>query len=292
MTREARGVGVVAALGAAAGFATLAVWGKLAPQVALSTQTFLVLRFGLAALALLVVARQPAPRERWRQIAFGLYYTVQTSLYFAALEQTSASVATLLLYLAPAFVVLYEWLLGTRPSASQLLGLALSSLGLVVIVGLPSAADGTLTGFLLAALSGACYAGYIVMSGRLFRGADPLALTANASLGSAAGFVVLGLVLGTLHVPSSLEAWGVVSGAVVFATLLAIPLMFRAIAGLGATQASLLFTLEPVFVAVLALAFLNEGFTLPKVIGGALILAGAFLAQLKTDARDPSAQSS
>jgi drug/metabolite transporter (DMT)-like permease len=272
---------VVAALAAALGFATLALWGKFAPQVGLSAQTFLVFRFGLAALVLGVIAsRTPLePRERWRQIAFGGVYTVQTSLYFLALEQVSAGVTTLLLYLAPGFVVLYEWLLGTRPQTAQLTGLALSSVGLIVIVGLPSASDGTPIGFLFAVLSGACYAGFIVASGRLFPKADSLALTANASLGSTIGFIALGGLMNTLRLPSSLEAWGVILGAVVFATLLAIPLMFRAIHALGATRASLLLTLEPVFVAGLAFAFLREGLTPSKLMGGGLILLGAWLAQ-------------
>ncbi len=285
-------LGAALAVLSAFGFSTLAIWGKLAPQVGLSDQTFLLARFAFGALVLLpFAARGLNARARLAQIGFGLVYTVQTTLYFAALGQTSAGVTTLLLYLAPAFVVLYEWLLGVRPTAAQLGGLALSSLGLITIVGVPS--DGTVTGLLLAVLSGACYAGFLVASGRLFNGADSLTLTAHASVGSAVGFLVLGTALGSLRLPSSLSAWGVILGAGVLATVMAIPLMFAAVQRLGATRASLLFTLEPVFVAALALVFLGEGLTPAKLIGGALILAGALLAQLRGTAPTsaPSAQS-
>lgn len=284
MNRAARATplnpGVIYALLSALGFATLGLWGKAAFQVHLSTASFLVFRFALAALVLLPLAtRGQASSERWRQVAFGLVYTVQTTLYFTALSLISAGVTALLLYLAPAFVVLYEWLLGQRPGRAQVMGLLLSSLGLLVIVGLPSASDANPLGWLLAVLSGACYAGFMVASGRLFPHADSLALTANASLGGTLGFVALGLVTASLHLPSGAQQWGVILGAVVLATLLAIPLMFRAIHSLGATRASLLLTLEPVFVAGLALVFLGEPLTLGKVIGGGLILGGAFLAQ-------------
>jgi drug/metabolite transporter (DMT)-like permease len=275
--------GAAFALLSALGFATLGLWGKFAQQLGLSTESFLTFRFALAAIALVAVApRASSGRERLRQVAFGLVYIVQTMLYFTALKTVSAGVTSLLLYLAPAFVVLYEWLLGVKPKAMQLIGLGLEGLGLLVIVGLPGAKDGDALGFLLATLSGACYAGFLVASGRLFPNADSLTLTANAALGSAAGFVILGLSTGTLQIPTQPLEWGVILGAVVFATLLAIPLMFRAIQTLGATGASLLLTLEPVFVAFLALAFLGEALTPNKLIGGGLILAGALLAQQRT----------
>lgn len=284
MTRvDSRTLGALAAVGSALGFATLSLWGKAAPLVGLNVQTFLAWRFALTALLLLPFITRGLPSiERWRQFAFGGAYIVQTLIYFTALQQTSASVASLLLYLAPTFVVLYEWLLGTRPTTAQLSGLALASLGLIVIVGLPSPSDGTLLGFALAALSGACYGGFLVASGRLFPRANSLSLTAHASLGSASGLIVLGLATQSLTVPSGLEAWSVVLGAVVFSTVLAVPLMFQATQLLGATSASLLLTLEPLFVTGLALVFLGEGLSLSKVIGGALIVTGALLAQRKS----------
>ena len=284
MTRvDSRTLGALAAVGSALGFATLSLWGKAAPLVGLNVQTFLAWRFALTALLLLPFITRGLPSiERWRQFAFGGAYIVQTLIYFTALQQTSASVASLLLYLAPTFVVLYEWLLGTRPTTAQLSGLALASLGLIVIVGLPSPSDGTLLGFALAALSGACYGGFLVASGRLFPRANSLSLTTHASLGSASGLIVLGLATQSLTVPSGLEAWSVVLGAVVFSTVLAVPLMFQATQLLGATSASLLLTLEPLFVTGLALVFLGEGLSLSKVIGGALIVTGALLAQRKS----------
>ena len=275
--------GAIYAVLSALGFATLGLWGKFAFQLGLSSTTFLTFRFALAGIVLLpIVTRGQALRERLPQLGFGLVYTVQTSLYFAALGLISAGVTVLLLYLAPAFVVLYEWLLGKRPERQQVLGLLLSSFGLIVIVGLPASSDANPLGWLLAVLSGACYAGFLVASGRLFPKADSLALTANASLGSTMGFVILGLVTATLRLPTQPLEWGVILGALLFATLLAIPLMFRAIHALGATRASLLLTLEPVFVTGLALVFLGEPLTIGKVIGGSLIVAGALLAQQKS----------
>lgn len=274
--------GVLSAVLSAFGGATLALWGKFAPETGLNLPTFLTFRFALTALALLAFVPRDIPiKERLQQLAFSAFYVLQTLLYFTALQQTSAAVTALLLYLAPAFVVLYEWLLGVKPTKAQLLGLGISSLGLIAVIGLPTASDGTPLGFLLAALAGASYAVFFVISGRVFKHANPIALTAHTSLGSAACFALLGIFTSTLSLPTSGDAWGVILGAVVFSSILAIPLAFYAVQQLGATKASLLLTLEPLFVTGLALVFLSEGLTLSKVIGGALIVTGALLAQYR-----------
>ncbi|NJK46259.1 MAG: DMT family transporter [Pleurocapsa sp. SU_196_0] len=281
MTGETRTAGVVAALAAALGFATLALWGKFAPQVGLSAQTFLVFRFGLAALVLgLIASRTPLePRERLRQIAFGGVYTVQTSLYFLALEQVSAGVTTLLLYLAPGFVVLYEWLLGTRPQRAQLAGLALSSVGLIVIVGLPSASDGNATGFSLRGTLGRVLRGVH----RRFRAVVPRKPPprADRERQSRQRHRVHRPRRIDEHPASPLEPErlgcdprrGGVRHAAGDST--DVPRDSRA------RRDSRQFAphLEPVFVAGLAFAFLDEGLTPAKLVGGGLILIGALLAQ-------------
>ena len=275
-------LGVLSAVLSAFGGATLALWGKFAPETGLSLQTFLTFRFSITALALLAFVPRAMPMgERLQQLAFSAFYVLQTLLYFTALRETSAGVTALLLYLAPAFVVLYEWLLSVKPTRAQMLGLGISSLGLIAVIGLPTASDGTPLGFSLAALAGASYAVFFVISGRVFKHANPIALTAHASLGSAAIFALLGAFTNTLTLPTRGDAWGVILGAVIFSSILAIPLAFYAIKQLGATKASLLLTLEPLFVTGLALVFLGEGLSLSKVIGGALIIMGALLAQHK-----------
>ncbi|SMB95592.1 hypothetical protein [Deinococcus hopiensis] len=68
----------------------------------------------------------------------GPIYTLVTFCYFGALTRVTAG---LLLYLVPAFVVLSVWLTGHRPDAARLGALALATLGLGLVIGIPGAGD-------------------------------------------------------------------------------------------------------------------------------------------------------
>ncbi|MEZ5341368.1 MAG: hypothetical protein R2706_07945 [Acidimicrobiales bacterium] len=92
MTSSSR-LGAIFALGAAAGFATLAVFGRLAVDDGLRSPTLLQWRFGLGAIALALsggLRPRLATRTRLALIGYGFLYTVQTSFYFAALTRITA----------------------------------------------------------------------------------------------------------------------------------------------------------------------------------------------------------
>lgn len=283
---SARGVGL--ALASALAFGTLGVWGKLALAVGLSTPTLLSWRFALGTLALLAFGALRGRltwRERLLMLAFGLLYALATSLYFAALSRITAGTTSLLLYLSPAFVVLYAALLGQRPSLVHLGALALTLAGLGVVIGLPGPGDGDSLGLALGALTGAAYGAYL-LGGERFLGAQrPLTISAHVTLGSWAYFTVWGLAQGTLGVPGTPAQWGVVLGITVVPTLLALPALFGAIARLGAARASLLATTEPVWTVLLATLVLGESVRAGQLLGGLLILGGAALAQWAPRAR-------
>ena len=60
---------------------------------------------------------------------------------------------------------------------------------------------------------------------------------------------------------------------------LAVPSLYAAIGRLGAAQASLLGTLEPLFTVLLAFVVLHEPLRPSVLVGGSLILGGAVLSQ-------------
>ncbi len=152
--------------------------------------------------------------------------------------------------------------------------------GLAVVIGMPSAADRDVLGLTLGILTAMCYGAYLLGSERMLGGFAPLTVTAHVSLGAAVGFGMLGAAQGRLGVPQGADAWGVVIACVIFPTLLALPTLFAAIKRLGAARASILATTEPIWTALLAALILNEAAGVALVVGGALILVGAVLAQL------------
>lgn len=271
------------AVAAAAAFASLAILGSLADGAGLRYETLLQWRFGAAALVLALAGRLtvslPA-RRRILLLGSGLIYTLQTSLFFAALGRITAGTTALLLYLAPLFIVLYSLALGRRPRRGQMVAVVLGVLGLAVIAGLPSPADADVLGLALAAAAGATYAGYLLAGEVVFAGIPPLVTTAHTVAGAALGFVALDLIRsGGLDLPAGSRQWWIVAGTVVIPTLIAIPLLFGAIGALGAGPAAVITNTEPLFTLAYAAALLGQAISPSQAVGGSLILAGAVVAQ-------------
>lgn len=278
--------GIGLALLSAATSGTLGLWGKLATAAHLSTPTLLSWRFGLTALLLFALGQGRAPaRERVKLLLLGAVYAGSTVAYFAALARISAGTAALLVYVAPAFVVLYGALAGARPTPAQLGALLCSVLGLGVVVGVPGAADRDLLGLGLGALSGGLYGAYLFFSGRVAAGSAPLTVTTHVTLVSALTFAVLGTLGGTLSVPQSLSHWGLILGMLLVPTLISMPALFSAVQRLGAARASLLTTTDPLWALLFAALLLDEPLGPSQLAGGALILCGALLAQGRSRTR-------
>ena len=77
-------------------------------------------------------------------------------------------------------------------------------------------------------------------------------------------------------------AWPGLVGIGVFAAAIAIQAFYASAARIGAAQASLMATVEPVVVIVLGITFLNETFSPIRALGAAIVLAGVLLAQFAT----------
>jgi drug/metabolite transporter (DMT)-like permease len=276
-------LGIALSIITALSFASLSIVGKLAQTLHMPSSSLLFWRFLIAGLILMTLTWRTSISGKTRSVllAFGMVYFVQTAMYFAALERISAGTASLLLYLAPAFVVLYQrGLFGKHPKLEQLLAIGLSLIGLVVILGLPSERDRNLFGLFIAVATGACYGAYLTASERLLSGVPAFAVTAHTSLASALGFALYASSRNELRLPNSNLEWALVAGIVAVPTLIAIPAMFASIGKIGASRASILFTLEPAFVVLLAALLLGEPLGFSQLLGGALILASAILAQL------------
>ena len=273
--------GVLLALIAALGFSTLGVLGKLSVQAGLPALAALPWRFGLVALLLLPLARNLSWAVRGQMLGVGLLYCLATHAYFLALGRISAGATSLLLYLAPAFVLLYLALVRRWPTRAQLLGISFTLAGLGLVVGLPGPQDGDPLGLGAGVLAAALYGLYLLASERLSTGVPPLASTAYMSLSAAVYFGLLAAANHTFAVPSGAAQWGVVLGMALLPTLLAVPALYGAVARIGAARASVVATAEPLFTVLLAALFLGDRLRAGVVLGGLCILAGAVLAQWK-----------
>jgi drug/metabolite transporter (DMT)-like permease len=281
-------VGLLLCLVSAAGFGSLAVFGKQAYAGGLQVVDVLVLRFALAA-PLLVVLTLVAGRSLrlpggtvLRLLGLGgIGYAIQATLFFTALTRISAGLAGLLLYLYPALVTAGAVALGrSRLDRATVAGLALSLAGIVLVLGVPGERLDPL-GVTLGLASACWYTVYILVSEHLLRGVDPLAASTYVTTGAACTFLAAAVAGGGgLTATPSASAFAAGAAMAVFGTALAIGAFLAGMARVGSAWASIASSFEPVVTVALGVAVLGDPLGPGKVVGGLAVVAGAVVLPL------------
>jgi drug/metabolite transporter (DMT)-like permease len=270
----------------AAGFATLAIFGKMTYAEHLLLPTSLSLRFGGAALFLwaYLLAYRRLPRLPARTVAGLLLmgcvgYAGQTALYFGSLYFIDASLTGMLLYTYPAFVTLLMWgFAGKRPASGQMFALGLASLGVVLTTGGAVGAVNWL-GVALGLGAGLWYSFYIVIGDRVTSGVAPDHSTVLVTTGATLSYLLVGLLTASLNYQLSATGWGAIVGMIVLSTIVPIVAFFAGLSRLGPVQAAILSTLEPVFTVLMAGVFLGERLSPVQAVGGLCIVGAVWLIQ-------------
>ncbi|MGC0153621.1 DMT family transporter [Chromobacterium vaccinii] len=245
----------------------------------------IALRVGLAACLLLPLlcwrGLLPLWRARWRAIAVvGVFLTALPFCLIAwAQLSLSAGMASVLNATTPLMTALWAWpLAGERPGARRLAGLALGLAGVAaLLLGRGARFDAAALAPVLAMLGAtACYGWAGHMTRRWLPGMPPL-LTACGGLASGA---LLLLPLAWWNWPASpapARAWLAVALLALLCTALAYLIFYRLIDRLGATGASGVTYLVPVFGVLWGALFLGEAVSAAMLAGAALILGGVLL---------------
>jgi drug/metabolite transporter (DMT)-like permease len=260
----------------AAGFGTLAIFGRFLYAAGLDTFTLLFLRFTCAAAIMaliLILRRESLPRGRvlWQLIGMGaLGYAGQSFTYLSAIKYASPGLVALLLYLYPMIVfVLSVLFLREKITWVKVAALVVALIGTGLTVG---PAGGETRGVILAILAALIYSVYIIVGAGVMK-------QVGALQSSLVIFVSAGLVYGTLtylngaHFPASSFGWLSLAGIVVFATVIPVVTFLAGLERIGPTNASLLSTLEPVVTVLLAWWLFGDQLGTITLVGGALILA-------------------
>ena len=283
--------GAALCLLSAAAFGTLGIFGRLAADAGAGVSTTLLVRFGLAAVVFAVgfaVTGRAATLRRLprRVVLIGLGlgaagYSVQSGLYFAAIERLDVSLVALLLYTYPAFVTVAAIALGRLASSARtVVALTVASAGLVLV--LVAAGTGTfdVVGALMAVVASLTYTTYILVSDTIIGDVDPFALALLVLTGATASYATAGLATGSIDLSVSAEAWLWLVLIALVSTVVAVSTFFAGLRRVGPSEAAILSTFEPVVTVALAFAVLGEHPTPLQLAGGALVLAAVVLLQL------------
>jgi drug/metabolite transporter (DMT)-like permease len=262
---------------------------------------FLIGGLVLWALVLLVGSNRAGLRGLSRRkilaaLGLGAFFVCNAGSYYAGLQWISASLASLIIYIYPALVAVLSirWghgLHGRRPW----LALAIVLVGVALTIGgIQTRAEPI--GIALLIASPCFYAAYILLSARFAgerRGvtahdrtggavvAPPVVVAAVMLVGTFGLTTVLAVAAGKPVLPWLVppEAWFGLTGIATVSTALAISAFYAGAARIGAANAALVSTVEPLWTITLAVSLFGESLSPVQVLGGVLILGGVVFAQ-------------
>jgi len=326
LSQRKRLIGVVLIVVSACAFGSGALFAKPIYASGLDWLTLLAWRFLIAAIAawiwLLVIPahRRALSRLSRRRaavlLALGCLYVGNSGTYFAALETVPASLAALIVYIYPALVAVLSLRFGRRLEgrrAWMALGIVTLGVGLAV-GGIQAGSVPALLGLVLTIASPIIYAVWIILSARLSgersmterriasagalppESTDPAPAVALMTTATWVIWWLAALATGRPTSPVDLPAEAVLPllGVGLVSTALAITTFYAGAKRIGAANASLVSTVEPIYTITLATILFGEALTPVQLLGGALVIGGVLLAQTArpaaTEAVEPRAR--
>ena len=219
-----------------------------------------------------------------------MVYVGNTATYYAGIATVDLSLAALIVYIYPPVVAVLALRLG-RPlegrRAWTALGIAVA--GVVLAVGgIDTSAMPPIGGLLLIIASPLLYSGWIILAARHSgerrdrtghgsdEGANASVVGAVMLTATAAVYWTVNLAIGHPVLPAEIpaDAWPGILGVAVVAGFLAVQGFYAGAQRVGAAQASLISTVEPLWTILAASILLGERLAPIQWAGGALILVG------------------
>jgi DME family drug/metabolite transporter len=245
-------------------------------------------RAGLAFLLLLAalgLGRRAWLRIDWRDLPFfALFGLVGVAIFYIvyayAINLAGMAVAAVLLYTAPAWVVVLSWrLFAERVDGRKIVALLLTLAGCFLIVGAYDLAHVSLNlaGIVLSLASGLTYGLYIIFNKYALRKYSPwTVLTYAIGIGSALLLFTQSPATLVSALASPAQIGWLLAMAIV-PTLGGNLLFVSGLRYLPAGVASIVATLEPVMAALLAFLVLGERLQPPQLVGGVMVVGAVLL---------------
>ena len=291
MRGAARATALVAVVASSACYATLAVLTRLAYRAGMQPMSLLAWRFILACALMTAVQcvrrmgdlRVPLA-DVGRFVVLALVgYGAGSVCFFLALRHADASVVAVLLYTYPALVAVIDRIFAGVPLGPwRIAALVMTFAGCALAVGAGSSGVRTdVLGILFGLGSGLGYAVFSVLLHRWLPGRQRTVIMAYLFGVAGIAFAVAALVSGGTMSTSgwSSQAWTILALVVLLPTFLAVLLYLGGMRTLGAAQAALVSSLEPLFTIALAAVLLGERMSPDRWVGVALVVAGVVIAE-------------
>ncbi len=251
---------------------------------------FVAARFTLAGLVALALVRAlepgggPGRRDLFVMAGVGILGVgANNAAVTLGVSMTNASDTALIFASVPVWGMMLGSVLGLeRPTRGGVIGVVVAIAGVGVVVGGGLGGSGTsFAGNLLVIVATVCWGSYAVLSLPLLERHSPLVVAAYTMLpaGLAAWPFALSGLGGTEWGGVGLGAWGAFAYSTFFVAAFGFWAWQRGISGVGANRALVYQYLITLVGVASGVVLLGEGLTINKILGGAIILVGVYLAR-------------
>ena len=217
-------------------------------------------------------------KDIWLFLGTGVISLTFFSLcYFYTILESGASVAVILLYTSPIFVLIMSVLFfKEKITLIKILALCLTFCGCILVSGVGSSSGLSVKGFFIGLCAGIGYALYSIFSRLALKKYDYLTVTFYTFLFSAISIIPF---CSISEIPSLLTCKTILLSCGIALLCTVLPYIFYTIglSGMETGKAAILVTVEPLVATIIGFVLWKENFSIIKLIGIIAILGSVFL---------------
>ncbi|HOS70606.1 MAG TPA: EamA family transporter [Bacillota bacterium] len=286
-------VAYVFVISAAVLWGTIGIYSKQLSQYGASVLHIVSIRAIFAALAIFIFILLKDKKHLnidihdWKYF-FGtgiLSFVFFNWCYFIAINKTTLSTAAILLYTAPAIVMVFSIILfKEKLTGRKVAALILTFIGCVFVTGvIKGKQDISPLGILAGMGSGFGYALYSVFGRYALRKYDPITVTFYTFVFASVGLIPISDIKGLFCLLSNTGAFCNAILLGLAATVLPFLLYTKGLSCLETSKASIIATIEPVVATVIGIILFGEPITIYKIIGVFLVVFAVSILEQKKE---------
>jgi len=209
-------------------------------------------------------------------ILCGVLFASDVAVWNIAIQESSATQASLLTNLSPLWVGIISYVfLKTKPATNFWIGTTVALFGMAMLVGFKFFLELDFdNAFILAVLSGIFYSIYLLVSKKALSQMDVLSFMTISLMASTVYLAIVCIVMNEPFSGFSDAGWFVLIIQAVVCQLMAWLSISYATQSMRPTRVSLSLLGQAVITSILAWLFLDEKITLNMIIGGLILLLG------------------
>jgi drug/metabolite transporter (DMT)-like permease len=203
---------------------------------------------------------------------------------FNAIKETSISIATILLYTAPAFVTLLSWIVFKESLTSRkIIALITTLIGSSLVIGMFSGSNSTvsLLGLMLGIGSGLFYALYSIFGKFALQKYNSITVTIYTFIFATIAVIPFCDITVIFRLLSQNNIWLYIIGLGFFSTVMSFVLYTIGLNHVESSRASIIATIEPVVASIISFLVFDEKLTTLQYFGIMLVITAVILVQEK-----------